>query len=74
LLLRMQRYTETPVGRNPTQIEFADYRSEGGVKTPFRWTVARPNGRFTIQIEQMRQSIPIEENRFAKPTVAPPSS
>jgi len=74
LLLRMQRYTETPVGRNPTQIEFADYRSEGGVKTPFRWTVARPNGRFTIQIEQMQQSIPIEEKRFAKPTVAPPSS
>jgi photosynthetic reaction center cytochrome c subunit len=74
LLLRIQRYTDTPVGRNPTQIEFADYRSEGGVKTPFRWTVARPNGRFTIQIEQMQQSIPIEENRFAKPPVAPPSS
>jgi hypothetical protein len=74
LLLRIQRYAETPVGRNPTRIEFEDYRSEGGVKTPFRWTVARLNGRFTIQIEQMQQSIPIEESRFAKPTVTPPSS
>jgi hypothetical protein len=73
-LLRIQRYAETPVGRNPTRIEFEDYRSEGGVKTPFRWTVARPNGRFTIQIEQMQQSIPIEEHRFAKPAVTPPSS
>jgi hypothetical protein len=74
LILRMQRYTETPVGRNPTQIDYTDYRQQDGVKTPFRWTVARPNGRFTIQIEQMQQSVPIEDNRFDKPAGTPPSS
>jgi photosynthetic reaction center cytochrome c subunit len=74
LLMRIQRYTETPVGRNPTQTDYADYREQGGVKTPFRWTVARPNSRFTIQIEQMQQGIPIEDSKFAKPVTPPPSS
>ncbi len=67
LLVRVLRYAETPLGRNPTQIDYADYREEGGVKTPFRWTVARPNGRFTIQTEQVQQNVPIENNKFAKP-------
>ena len=67
LLVRVLRYVETPLGRNPTQIDYADYRQESGVKTPFRWTVARPNGRFTIQIEQMQQNAPIEDSKFAKP-------
>lgn len=67
LLVRVLRYAETPLGRNPTQIDYADYRDEDGMKTPFRWTVARPNGRFTIQIEQMQQNVPIEDDKFAKP-------
>jgi photosynthetic reaction center cytochrome c subunit len=71
LLVRVLRYEETPLGRNPTQIDYADYREQHGVKTPFRWTVARPNGRFTIQIEQLQQTVPIEEGKFAKPAVAP---
>jgi photosynthetic reaction center cytochrome c subunit len=73
LLERVVRYTETPLGRNPAQIDYADYRQEGGVKTPFRWTVARPGGRFTIQIEQLQQNVPIEDDKFAKPASATPS-
>jgi len=30
LLLRMVRYGRTPIGRVPTQIDFADYRDVGG--------------------------------------------
>jgi photosynthetic reaction center cytochrome c subunit len=66
-LVRVLRFVVTPLGSSPTQIDYADYREEGGLKTPFRWTVARPNGRFTIQIEQMQQNIPIEDDKFAKP-------
>ena len=47
----MVRYAETPVGRNATQIDYADYRDMDGVKSPFRWTLSRPNGRFTIQVQ-----------------------
>ena len=67
LLLRSVRYEESPLGRNPTRIDYADYRKEGGVKIPFRWTVARPSGRFTIQLTEVEQDIPIDDGRFSKP-------
>lgn len=67
LLLRSVRYAESPLGRNPTRIDYADYRKEGGVKIPLRWTVARPSGRFTIQLTEVEQDIPIDDGRFSKP-------
>ena len=67
LLVRMVRYAETPVGRNATQIDYADYREMDGVKSPFRWTLSRPNGRFTIQVKEAKNNVPIEDARFAKP-------
>jgi len=70
LVVRLVRYAETPLGRNPTQIDYADYRDAGGVKIPFRWTVARPSGRFTIQLDESRQDVPVQDAAFAKP--APP--
>jgi len=32
-----------------------DYRAMDGVKTPYRWTVARPETVFTIQVEELKQ-------------------
>ena len=71
LLLRLVRYAETPLGRNPTQIDYADYRDANGVKVPFRWNLARPGNRFVIQIEQVQQNVPVDEAKFAPPSVAP---
>jgi outer membrane lipoprotein-sorting protein len=70
LLLRTVRYAETPLGRNPTQVDYTDYRTDGGVKLPFQWTVARPGGRFTIQISEMQQNVAIDDSKFTKPAVA----
>jgi len=67
LLVRMVRFAETPVGRNPTQVDYADYREMDGVKSPFRWTLSRPNGRFTIQVKEARNNVVIEDSKFAKP-------
>jgi hypothetical protein len=67
LLVRILRYTDTALGLNPTQIDYADYREADGVKTPSRWTIARPSGRFTIQVEQLQQNTTIEAARFAPP-------
>jgi photosynthetic reaction center cytochrome c subunit len=71
LLLRLVRYAESPLGRNPTQIDYSDYRDTGGVKIPFQWTISRPGGRFTIQVEQMQQNVPIEPTKFTKPAETP---
>jgi photosynthetic reaction center cytochrome c subunit len=67
LLARIIRFTQTPVGPNPTQIDYADYRESGGVKIPFRWTLARPNGRFAIQVASVENNATIDPARFNKP-------
>jgi outer membrane lipoprotein-sorting protein len=67
LLLRLIRYAETPLGRNPTQIDYADYRDANGVKTPFRWTLSRPGNRFTIQVEKVQQNVPVDDAKFVPP-------
>ncbi len=71
LLLRMVHYTNTPLGLNPTQVDFTDYRAVDGVKTPYRWTLARPSGAFTIQIDEVQQNVPIDAARFVEPKQAP---
>jgi|SRR5215470_1816037 len=76
LLLRLLRYADSPLGLNPLQIDFADYRDSGGVKIPFRWTQARPGNHFTIQIESSQQNVPIEDSKFSPPPApaTPPSA
>jgi photosynthetic reaction center cytochrome c subunit len=69
LLVRLIRYLETPLGRNPTEIDYADFRVVNGVKVPYRWTLARPNGRFTIQIDAVKQNVPVDEGQFVTPRV-----
>jgi hypothetical protein len=67
LLVRMIRYAETPLGRNPTQIDYADYREVDGVQVPFRLTTSQPGGTSTIQLDQVQQNDPIDPAKFAKP-------
>jgi photosynthetic reaction center cytochrome c subunit len=71
LLVRLVRYGDTPFGLMPTQIDYADYREAGGVKVPFRWTLARPSGRFTIQVSEVKQNAPVDDAKFAKPAAPP---
>jgi len=69
-LVRMVRYADTPVGLLPTQVDYADYRDSGGVKIPFRWTIGRPSGSFTIQLDHVDVNVPVDAAKFAPP--APP--
>jgi photosynthetic reaction center cytochrome c subunit len=71
LLLRLVRYAETPLGRNPTQIDYADYRDTDGVKIPFRWTLARPGNHFTIQVDQAEQNVSVDDGKFTPPPPHP---
>ena len=69
LLLRLVRYAETPLGRNPTQVDYADYRDANGVKIPYQWTLTRTNGTFTIRITTVQQNVPVGEKLFVMPAV-----
>jgi hypothetical protein len=74
LLLRSIRYADTPLGHNPTQVDYSDYRAQDGVKVPFQWTIARPLGRFTIQVTELQQNVPVDDKKFEKPAAAAPAS
>jgi photosynthetic reaction center cytochrome c subunit len=67
LLLRQVRYTDTALGLNPTQVDYADYRDVSGVKMPFRLTVTWTDGRSTIVFSELRANVAIDAARFAKP-------
>jgi len=72
LLLRLVRYADSPLGLNPTRIDFDAYSAIDGVQVPHRWTVARPSGQFTIQANKIQQNVPVSDDKFTKP--APPPS
>jgi photosynthetic reaction center cytochrome c subunit len=74
LLVRLVRYTNSPVGVNPTQIDYADYREVSGIKMPFRWTVTWTDGRSTIELTELRVNVPIDATKFSKPAPSVPKS
>ena len=67
LLVRLVRFTESPVGRVVTQTDYADYREVSGIKMPFRWTVAWLDGRSTFELTEVQPNIAVDGARFAKP-------
>jgi photosynthetic reaction center cytochrome c subunit len=67
LLLRELRYSRSPIGRVPTQIDYSDYRDVNVIKMPYRLTFAWLDGRDSIEIKQVQTNVPIEEERFGRP-------
>lgn len=67
LLTRLVRYGDSPLGLNPVQVDYADYRAVDSVQVPYRWTVARPSGQFTIQASEVAQNVPVDDAKFVKP-------
>ena len=71
LLLRILRYSDSPIGRNPTQVDYSDYRDEGKLKVPFQRTISTPRSRYGIRIEQVQDNVPIDDTKFTRPAATP---
>jgi hypothetical protein len=67
LLRRLVRYTPSPVGRVPVQVDYADYREVGGIKFPFELQFTWLDGRYTAKIKDIRTNVTIDAGRFARP-------
>jgi photosynthetic reaction center cytochrome c subunit len=67
LLARVVRYAESPVGLNPTQIDYADYRDVAGVQMPYRVTVTWLDGRSNTQFSEIQPNAPLDAARFDRP-------
>ena len=72
LLVRLLRFTSTPVAFVPTQIDYADYRELPGlgVKVPFARTMTQTYMQMTLQLAAVQANVPIDAARFARPAPA----
>ena len=68
LLSRLVRYTPSPIGRIPTQIDYADYRDVGGVKFPFECKFTWLDGRYTAKLSDVKTNVPVDPAKFNKPS------
>ena len=71
LLVRLVRYADSPLGLDPTQIDYGDYRTVDGVQIPFTRTIARAGSRSTVQLDAIQQNVPIDDDRFMNPGAQP---
>jgi hypothetical protein len=69
LLVRLLRYSRTPIGRVPTQVDYSDYRDVNGIKFPFKYKFSWLDGRDSFTINNVKTNVPIEESRFGKPSL-----
>lgn len=72
LLLRQLRFGASPLGLNPTQIDYGDYKSLDGVQVPRHLIIIRSNRTLDIHLLQVSQNIPVDEARFARPQAVVP--
>jgi len=71
LLVRLVRWTRTPVGFIPTQVDYADYRDVAGVKVPFQRTVTQTYMQMKIELNQVQPNATIAPALFARPAPVP---
>jgi hypothetical protein len=69
LLQRSVRYTNSPVGRIPTRVDYSDYRDVAGVKIPFKWEVTWLDGKQSFEMTEIQPNAVIDAAKFAKPPV-----
>jgi photosynthetic reaction center cytochrome c subunit len=67
LLVRLLRYSDTVIGRVPTQVDYEDYREVGGIKIPFKWTTTWTDGRSVSELASVQLNVPVDNAKFTKP-------
>jgi len=73
LLIRYAYTVPSPVGNNPIQGDFSDYRdSGGGLKMPFTVIASSPSYIFTVHLTQVQTNVSVDDSKFTKPvSIAP---
>lgn len=67
LLSRLVRYSPSPIGRMPTQIDYGDYRDVSGIKFPFEYKFTWLDGRYTAKLTKVEPNVAIDPARFGRP-------
>jgi len=69
LLRRLVRYSPSPVGRIPVQIDYLDYRDVNGIKFPFELKFSWLDGKYTAKLKEIKTNVPIEASKFGQAAV-----
>jgi hypothetical protein len=69
LLSRLVRYGPSPIGRMPTQVDYADYRDVNGIKFPFEIKFLWLDGRYTAKLTDVKTNVAVDASKFGRPTV-----
>lgn len=70
LLVRQLRYSDTPVGMVPAEVNYSDYREVAGVRMPFKTVVTWTDGQSNIVLADVQPNAAIDSTQFAKPAPA----
>jgi len=71
LLVRLVRWTLTPVGFVPTQIDYSDFRDVAGVRVPFKRTVSQTYMQMNVELSDVQPNVTVDAAKFARPAPAP---
>jgi hypothetical protein len=74
LLVRLVRFTDTPLGLNLSQTDYADYRDVDVVQVPYRLTFSEPGASYTIQLDEVRHNVTMDASHFLKPSSGFPAT
>jgi len=66
-LVRVVRYSPSPIGRVPTQADFSDYRDVNGIKFPFQYTFSWLDGKDSFKLTDVKVNVPVDASKFNKP-------
>ena len=66
-LVRVLWFTDTPVGENPTRIDFNQYDDVDDTFYPMLWTIRTPLNYSTVRIESVQDNVDIDDSRFNRP-------
>jgi len=67
LLVRMIRFSKSPIGHAPTQVDYSDYRDVNGIKFPFQYTFSWLDGKDSFQLSEVKTNVPIDPAKFGRP-------
>jgi hypothetical protein len=67
LLLRQLRFGSSPLGLNPTQIDYGDYKTFDGAQVPLHLVITRPHRTMDIHLLQVTNNVPVDDAKFARP-------
>jgi len=66
LLVRLVRYSKSPIGRVPTQVDYSDYQDVAGIKFPFQYTFSWLDGKDSFKLSDVKTNVAIDAQKFER--------